>query len=254
MATISNADGTEGVATGVAAGFVDITASLGTVTASTKLTVTAATLASITVTPPLPRLAQGTSQQLRATGTFSDGTVQDVTAIASWTSTATAVATVSATGRTTAVAPGTATIRAAIGAVNGSATVTVTNAMLTSITVSPANPIIAKDTTVDLTASGVFNDGTNQDLTDQVTWESAAAAVATVASGGATPGRVRGNSAGTAVISARFGTITGSTTVTVTNATLTAIAVAPAAVTIAKTTITALTATGTFKGQAPPRT
>ena len=48
-----------------------ISATLGAVTGSTVLTVTAAALQSIAVTPANPTIAKGSTQQFTATGTFS---------------------------------------------------------------------------------------------------------------------------------------------------------------------------------------
>ena len=61
------------LATAVAVGTSNITASLNGVTSSADLlTVTAATLQSIAVTPASPSVAKGGTQQFTATGTYSD--------------------------------------------------------------------------------------------------------------------------------------------------------------------------------------
>ena len=75
------------------------------------MTVTPAVLTSITVTPPSPSIANGTTVQLTATGIFSDGTTQNFTSTASWSSTpVTGLATVNPTGLVTGTAVGTVTI------------------------------------------------------------------------------------------------------------------------------------------------
>src|SRR5207245_9684896 len=84
VATISNAGGSQGLATSVAAGTTTITATLGGVSGSTTLTVTAAILSTITVTPTTPSIANGTTRQFTATGTYSDSTTQDLTTQAAW--------------------------------------------------------------------------------------------------------------------------------------------------------------------------
>ena len=62
-----------GVATGVGVGTSNITASLGGVTSPVDvLTVTAATMQSIAVTPANPSIVKGGTQQFTATGTYSD--------------------------------------------------------------------------------------------------------------------------------------------------------------------------------------
>ncbi len=68
-----------GLATGVSAGSTTIQATSGAINGSTGLTVTTGlTLVSIAVTPVNPSISVGTPQQFAATGTYSDGSHQDV--------------------------------------------------------------------------------------------------------------------------------------------------------------------------------
>jgi hypothetical protein len=60
-----------------------------------KPTVTAATLVSIAVTPSSPSIALGTTQQLTATGTYSDGSTQNLTTTVTWGSLDTTIANIS---------------------------------------------------------------------------------------------------------------------------------------------------------------
>ena len=83
------------------------------------------TLVSIAVTPTNPSIASGTTQQFTATGTYSDNSSRDLTATATWTSTAPGVITINAAGFASAVAAGTATITATSSAISGSTNVTV---------------------------------------------------------------------------------------------------------------------------------
>jgi uncharacterized protein YjdB len=64
---------------------------------------------------------------------------------------------------------------------------------------------------VQLTATGVFSDGSTQDLKSTVSWTSSAVAIATVEPSGL----VKGQAVGTATITATQGTLLGTTTVTV---------------------------------------
>jgi hypothetical protein len=87
VATISNAAGSEGLATGVAAGNTNITATVGTISITTMLTVTNATLTAVAVTPdPVTITAAGGIQKFTATGTFSDTTTLNITTAVMWTS------------------------------------------------------------------------------------------------------------------------------------------------------------------------
>jgi uncharacterized protein YjdB len=216
----------------------------GPVTGATTLNVVV-TLTSLTITPVNPSIANGTSVQLTATGIFSNGTTQNLTNSVSWTSSSTSVATVSSTGLVTGASPGSTTITATQGGVSASTTVTVTPAVLTSITVTPPNVSIANGTSEQLTATGNFSDGTTQDLTTSVTWASSVP-LATVSNAPGSQGLVMGSGKGVATISATLGTVSGATMITVTNAVLTSIAVAPANSSIANGTTEQLTATGFF--------
>jgi len=122
-----------GLATGVAGGSVTITATLTGVTGSASLTVTSqsATIVSIAVDPVNPSIPTAQTQQFFANATFSDGTVQDITSTANWSSSNTAVATIQTTGQAqpglaTGVVAGAATITAAQSGKSGSTTLTVT--------------------------------------------------------------------------------------------------------------------------------
>jgi Bacterial Ig-like domain (group 2) len=233
-----------GLATGVATGTSKIEAASGAVDGTTELTVTAATLVSIAVTPANPSIAKSATEQFTATGTFSDNSTQNLTSTATWTSQTTSVATITAGGLATGVGAGTSTIKAASGAVSGSTTLTVTATAptLVSIAVTPANPSIVKGTTKQFTATGTFSDSSTQNLTSTATWSSQTTSVATITAGGLATAVGTGMS----TIKAASGAISGSTTLTVTAPTLVSIAVTPANPTIAMTATEQFTATGTF--------
>lgn len=184
------------------------------------------------------------------TGDFTDGTTEDLTSQVSWTSADDTIAEVSdmlaTKGLVTGIAVGSALITATLDGVQGSATVIVTPATLTSITVTPTNPSIIKRTTVQLTATAHFSDSTTEDLTSQVSWTSADNTIAKVSDRLRTKGLVTGMRVGSALITATLDGVQGSTTVTVTRATLTAITVRPANPTMDVFDVLQLTANGHF--------
>ena len=96
IAQVSNALGTQGLVTGLSVGNTPITATLNGVHGSTTITVTAAVLTAIAITPQDPSIAKGTMVRLTATGDFSDGTTEDLTSQVSWTSGDNGIAQVSA--------------------------------------------------------------------------------------------------------------------------------------------------------------
>jgi len=105
-----------GVATPVKAGSATITATYLGISGTSTLTVSAATLSSIQVTPAALSLASGDSSQLMAAGVFTDGTTYDLTPVATWLSSTPTVAVVSnatgSRGLVTALASGSTDITA----------------------------------------------------------------------------------------------------------------------------------------------
>ena len=213
-----------GLLTALKVGSVSVTATLGAVTGTGNVAVTAPSLSSITITPAVFSIASGQGKQLSAVGVYSDGTSQDVTSQVTWNALSTAYATVNSSGLVTGVSAGSSTITATIGSKTGSATATVTAAQLASIVITPATASIATGQTQSFTASGIFSDGSTTDITNSVTWNSSATNFATMSA----TGLATGVSAGSAVITASSGTVTSSpSTLSVTSAVLTEIDIAP---------------------------
>ena len=74
-----------------------------------------------------PQHCRGTTQQFTATGTFTDGTTENLTSSVSWTSSNLAVATINAAGVATGLGAGSSTITATSGSVSAETTLTVNN-------------------------------------------------------------------------------------------------------------------------------
>ncbi len=231
-----------GMAMSKTIGSASISASYKSVSGSSTLTVAPPVLVSIAVTPQSPSLNPNHSIQLRASGTFTDGTTQDISSVVTWLSTATGVVTINATGLSTAKSPGAATVTASEGSISGSDTVTVASPTLVSITVAPANPALKIDQTVQLSASGTFSDGSTQDLSSAVAWSSTPTGIVIVSGTGLATATV----AGAATVTASEGSISGSDTVTVASPTLVSITVAPANPALKINQTVQLSASGTF--------
>lgn len=218
--------------------------SSGIVSPAVPLTVTNATLQSIAITSTAASLAPKGTLQLTATGTFSDGTTQDITAGVTWTSSNTAAATIgSQNGLALGQAAGTTQITAALGSVTSpAASLTVTSATLQAIALTPTTASIGRNGNVQLTAIGTFSDGTKQNVTSSTTWTSSSTNFASVG-----VGLVRGVAAGSTQITASVNGITSpAATVTVTSATLKSIAVSPSNRSVAAGTPLQFTAAGTY--------
>lgn len=259
VATITNTF-PDGIAAGVAAGTTTITASLGAVSGSQTLTVSSATLSSITVTPTSTStapvgMALGSTLQLTAVGKFSDGTTQPLTLQVSWltASTSNPSVSVSAAGVVTGLAVGTGTVTAKFGSVSQAAYLNVENVTSlamgpTGPTISPTAVTIAQGTATEFSAIATLADGSTQDVSSSVTWASTNPSIATVSNTFGSAGWAAGVSAGSATIAASFPGVFASDGLTVTNATLSSLAIATPATAqnIALGTTQQYTVTATF--------
>lgn len=198
-------------ATGQGMGQSAITAKLGSVVGTAQLSVASPKQISIAVAPTTVQIASQTSTQLSATGTFVDGSTQDFTAFVQWSSSLPKVAMVGGqTGIVSGLEPGQSTITATLGPVSSTTQVTVTNASLASVTLSPANSGIALGTSQQFTATGKFSDGSTQPLPG-ATWSSSDPGIAAVDR----VGLATSTGPGTATITAAFNGMHGTANLTV---------------------------------------
>jgi len=113
---------------------------------------------------------------------------------------------------------------------------------LVSILISPVAPSVALGQSQQFTATGVFSDGTKQDLTQTVSWASAPPSVASISQSGLVSGELTGS----ATVTASSGAVTASDTLTVSPAVLMSIAVNPQTVSVPKGAAQQLNAIATF--------
>jgi len=121
-----------GMIEGKALGTATITATVASVTGTAMLTISPAVAIALNLTPAATSLLLGNSTQLQAIATFSDGTTQDVTATATWSSNQPGITSVSGSGLVATVRVGTAAILAETAGLTGSSTITVTPLMIVS--------------------------------------------------------------------------------------------------------------------------
>jgi len=261
IATIDTATNsvTKGLATSKAIGATTITAT-DTATGKsgyTTLTVTAARLVSIRVTPANPSIALGTNQQFIATGIYTDLSQQVLTSSVTWTSSNTGIATINTVtgsidkGLATSIAiGGPITITAASGTISGTTNLTVTAVTLLSIAVTPPDAWIALGTKQQFIAMGTYSDGTTQNLTSSVTWSTPLLTTPVASISNAADGSnglaTSLNVGGPITITAASGTISGTAHLTVTAARLVSIAVTPPNPSVALGTNQQFIATGTY--------
>jgi streptogramin lyase len=123
-----------------------------------QITVTqaAVTLQSITVTPLNPSIVVGTAQQFAATGTYTDGSTQSLTGQVTWESTLTPVATITGAGKAAGVKVGASSIRATLGSVSGSTTLTVTPLGPCDVTQQGTYTVVDVQTIINETLGGAL--------------------------------------------------------------------------------------------------
>src|SRR5882762_1242389 len=217
VATMDN----KGVATAVGSGRVIVTGSiqdpvsLKIFQVSTVLTVVPQ-LTGITISPASAQIAKGTAQQFTATAKYNDGTSPEITSLVAWNSTQSAFATVSSSpgtqGLALAASPGSTSISASLGTITSSASsLTVSNANLVSISVTPASSVVPLATSQQFVANGSFDDGTQQNIGETANWTSSSPTVARVSSVGV----VTGIGLGSSTITASSGGVNGTAATTV---------------------------------------
>lgn len=158
-----------GMVTGHAAGQTRITAEVRGKVAEFEINVERGAPESIIVTEPSAGVPVGRSIQLVATANYPEDNTENVAAVGVWMSSNPEVATVDETGELEALAEGTTEITIELnGTTSEPIVVQVTPAVLDEINVTRT---AAGTNQYQLTATGVYSDGSERDITDQVTWE-----------------------------------------------------------------------------------
>lgn len=226
-ATIAAIASSTGIATGNLVNTTSVTASLDGVTSDpASLTITDAVITGVSISPTAPIAPNGMPVTFTATGTYSDGTFDDISATASWLSSDTAVAMLDASGVAATLTLGETSVTATANNItSNSATLTVTAAVITAIEISPATPSTPKGVPVTFTATGTFSDNTNGNISGSVTWASSDTGVATLDSSGVASSLAQGTTDITALANA---ITSNSATLTVTAPELASLSIAAA--------------------------
>lgn len=180
-------------------------------------------LTSVTILPASPSVTVSATVQLNATAHYSDGSTNDVTISAGWSSSDTTKATVQSNGASaglgTGVAAGTSTISATFKGISGQVILTINahTKTLTNLTISPLNPAIAVTATQQFIATATFQGGSTSDVTSSANWSSSDNAEATIqTTGDGSPGLATAISPGSPNIDATYQGITALTILDVT--------------------------------------
>ena len=111
-----------GLANGLTLGTTTITATSGATSGTLSLATGVATIRSMVIAPDSLQTGVGITRRFTATGTFSDGSVADVTATAQWSTQTPGIATVN-NGAAIGLSPGATSVTASIGTVTSGAIV-----------------------------------------------------------------------------------------------------------------------------------
>jgi Big-like domain-containing protein len=141
-------------------------------------------LNSIQLTPQSTVIPRGLTRQFFAIGTYSDGSVRDLTDIASWSSTDSSALAIDNTGMATAVHEGSSIVQVTSGSIRNVLKASITPPSVVGLAVSPANRSVGLGTVVQYSVIGTSSDGTTQTFTDKVQWSSTNPDVVTVTSSG----------------------------------------------------------------------
>lgn len=188
-------------------------------------------LSSIALAPISPnKLSVGTTMQFFAYGTYSDGSVTNVTPDVTWSSDNSNVAYIDDTGLVTGEATGQSNISASLDGINSPSVVlpvivsaatpvsTTPGPELISIAITQPSTrsidlILAGTKTQQFQATGTYSDGSTKIITTLVTWASSASNIASITSAGLATGIKAGQ---TLITASMPGITSNSVTVNVT--------------------------------------
>jgi len=193
---------------------------------------TAPVVASLTILPVnAVTIPTAPPTQFTALANYSDGSMQDVTTQATWSSSDSSIVAIGAmTGIATPRLSGTALISASFAGHTADTMFVVATAELTSVDVTPHDPTVEGQCNPEqMTATADWSDGTTTDVTSDGAWTSSSTTTATVD----VNGRVTCVSQGTTEVSALVAGVTGTTSVTCSFPVIGEVAVAPPTASIA---------------------
>jgi len=197
---VSNLEGSVGEVSAIVAGTGRIKATLGNLEVEVAAVASPAVLKEIRVLPTDLTIPVGVKKKMQAIGVYTDGLEVDITSAAQWSSLDANKASMSnldgEQGFVTGLLQGTAGIQAIYSGIAGSTNITISNAQLQSIDITPATLTIPLGVQGTFAATGRYSDNTVVPLTSTANWISGNNTVLTVSNVTASKGVVTGVAAG----------------------------------------------------------
>lgn len=235
-----------GLLTTMTPGSTTVTAKKEGISSNTAaINVSAAVITALHITPKSVSIANGQTQQLAATATYSDGSTADVSGDVTWLLGDTTTATLTHTGLLTGEKVGNTTVIANMDELSSNTvTINVTAAIITALHITAEEISLAKGQTQQLTAIATYSDNTTADVSNDVTWFLPSDTTTTTV----TPaGLLTGVAMGSTTVTAHKEGVTSNTiAVNVTAATITALQITPAQVSLPRGGTQQLIATATY--------
>jgi len=180
FSSVSNSESTKGYIETFTEGIVNVSASIGAFTNQKSLTISNASLASITISPSETFISSGIDARFQAIGNYDDGTSVDITKNVIWASSNTGLGTISNVfnkkgyfsnlyaGSTTK----TLTVSASLAGVTQNASIIIAPGTISSISVNPNSITMNTLKTKKIKAYAHFSDGASVEITNIATWSS----------------------------------------------------------------------------------
>ena len=229
LATLSSQDGavasidSDGLISAVASGTTTLDISYNGFSTTLNVEVTSATIDSIQVTPALGSKPIGVDQQFSATASLSDGTTLDVTNSVSWSSSNTDRLTINSAGYAEMVSAGSVEVSATLDGASSTVDFVVLAKTLDSISLTIESPSIGVDVLSDVTCLANYSDGSSEDISTEVSLSLSDTSIALINQSDSIS--LRSLAIGSTDLTASFGGMSASATLTVTGASLVSIEV-----------------------------
>jgi uncharacterized protein YjdB len=195
-----------------------------------EVTVTEARLVSVSIRRPEVTLPLGTQDFLFLVGTYSDDTRAFLNTNALWSTSDANVVIVDNgefSGLISGRAQGRATVTATIEGLSASTEITVTDAEVVGLQITPPVATTPIGDNVGLSAFAVYSDNSLRGITDDATWESLDPELVSASNAPGERGLVTGIAPGDATVSATYQDFSDTATVTVTDAVVEELFIAP---------------------------